>query len=421
MRAPKGRGRPASPTDDSQSARSARWQAMRQPLVLAALLVAATVAVYAQVWDFGFIAVDDPLYVTDNGRVPQGLTLSNLRWLLTAHAEGNWIPLTWLSYLIDAQIYGLNAGGYHITNALFHIANTVLLFAILTKATANQLRSAFVAALFALHPLHVESVAWVAERKDVLSTFFAMLSLLAYVNYAQSQRLRSWIASLLLFVLSLMSKQTLVTLPFVFLLLDYWPLGRMQLGRMQLGRGSTGAKPSQAAARIKPVAGNEVPSTLVANPTRPVRLVAEKVPFFVAGLAFSLVVLVTQQHGKTVASLSKLPLTVRCMNAVVVYATYIWQTIVPQNLVIFYPHPGNTLAWTTVGRAALVLVAISAAACFYIRRYPYAFVGWCWYLGTLVPVIGIVQIGKQQMADRYTYFPLIGLFLAVTWLVPEFA
>ncbi len=356
---------------------------LRRSLGLAAALVAATLLVYGQAWRFGFVLIDDPIYVSENPHVQAGLSLQNVVWSFATFRDGNWIPFTWLSLMLDTTVFGFHAGAYHFTNVLLHVANTVLLFAFLARATGNQLRSACVAALFALHPLHVESVAWITERKDVLSTLFGLLSLLAYVSYAKSRGGWSFAACLLCFVASLLSKQTLVTLPFVFLLLDFWPLGRF----------------AERSARVP--------------------LVVEKIPFLAVSAAFSAITIIAQRSGHTVASLSAFPLATRCLNAVVVYAEYLAKTLFPHHLAVFYPHPGEHDFLAIAGGAAALLAAISAAALVWARRYPYLFFGWAWFLGTLVPMIGFVQVGRQQMADRYTYVPLIGLFVAIVWLCAE--
>ena len=282
-----------------------------------------------------------------------------------------------------------------------------MVFVALTRATSNSARSAFVAALFALHPLHVESVAWVAERKDVLSTLFGLLALCAYVGYARSGSLARYALCLLCFVCSLLSKQTLVTLPFVFLLLDYWPLGRLpfhfarQLSRA--GEPDAGAGGSER--------GGSAPGTSW------VRILLEKAPFLAMSAAFSAVALLAQAPARSVKVTATLPLSIRAANAVLAYAAYLAKTFVPINLAIYYPHPGYAIAWPAVWLAAGVLAAITAVAVITLRRFPFLFVGWAWFLGTLVPMIGIVQVGGQQMADRYTYFPLIGLYVAVVWLL----
>jgi protein O-mannosyl-transferase len=388
----------------------------RRDLLLAVLLFASTLLVYAQVWGFGFVTVDDSLYVTGNPYVQAGITPRGLIWSFTNFDDSNWIPLTWLSLMVDTDVYGVRPGGYHLTNVLLHAANAVLLFLVLARATRNRTRSAFVAALFALHPLHVESVAWVAERKDVLSTLFGLLSLLAYVRYATGAGRRSLAASLLFFVGSLLSKQTLVTLPFVFLLLDFWPLGRLNLGKNLSPQSATSSRSVRRVGPIDPKRDDRS----VSDEHRSARhLVVEKVPFFAASVAFSVIILLAQTHGGAVMAIKGFSFAARCMNAVFVYAAYLRKTLFPQDLAVYYPHPHENLSWTLIGLAAALLGAITVASIVFIRRYPFLFVGWCWYLGTLVPTIGLVQIGSQQMADRYTYFPLIGVFLAVTWLVPE--
>jgi Flp pilus assembly protein TadD len=358
---------------------------LRRLIGLAAGLVAIVLAVYWQVGAFEFIALDDPVYVTENRHVQGGLTAQNIEWSIAGFHDGNWIPLTWLSLMLDTTLFGVRPGAYHLMNVALHAANTVLLFVFLARATGYEFRSACVAALFALHPLHVESVAWVTERKDVLSTLFGLLSLVGYVGYCRTRSRLSFAASFLCFAASLLSKQTLVTLPFLFLLLDYWPLGRL------------------------------------ADRLSHTRAILEKIPFLIVSAAFSVVAVIAQKSGHTVASLNALPLLARSMNALTVYATYVRQTFFPFHLAVYYPHPGANIAWATVAACAALLLAASAMTVIRIRRNPYLFVGCAWYLGTLVPMIGIVQVGSQQMADRYTYFPLIGLFVALVWLISDLA
>jgi protein O-mannosyl-transferase len=361
-----------------------RLTRQRLPLALAGILIAATILVYAQACRFGFVLIDDPTYVSENPRVQGGLSLENIAWSWTTFRDGNWIPLTWLSLMLDTTVFGFHAAGYHLTNILLHAANTGLVFAFLARATGNPMRSACVAALFALHPLHVESVAWITERKDVLSTLFGLLALLSYVNYAVGRGRWNFAACVLCFVASLLSKQTFVTLPFVLLLLDYWPLGRL----------------SERSARLW--------------------LIVEKSPLFAISAVACTITVIAQRSGHNVASLSASPFLIRCLNAVVVYATYVAKTFVPYHLSVFYPHPGEHYFVLTVVVSAVLVTAISAAAVVLIRRRPYLFVGWAWYLGTLVPMIGLVQVGRQQMADRYTYLPLVGVFLASVWLFADF-
>jgi tetratricopeptide (TPR) repeat protein len=386
-----------------------------RPLVVAALLAVAVMVVYLQVLRFDFVLLDDPVYVSGNKHVQAGLTLQNLKWCFAEFHDANWVPLTWLSLMLDTELYGVSPGGYHATNVLMHVVNTLLLFAVIAQATQNGVRSGVVAALFALHPLHVESVAWIAERKDVLSTLFGLLSLLAYVRYANRGRLWSLAISWICFVCSLMSKQTLVTLPFVFLLLDFWPLRRLGLGDPEQRVGNrllaSGSGESESRLRDDPANSSLMPSVI--------RLIVEKLPFLAVSAAFSVIAVFAQgSEQEALASLTKYSLATRCMNAVVVYVAYLRKTLVPYDLAVFYPHPGAALTWTAVVAAAAILVVISLISIVWVRKFPFLFVGWAWYLGTLVPTIGIVQIGGQQMADRYTYFPLIGLFLAFVWLVP---
>lgn len=390
-------------------------------LLAAVGLFIAPLLIYAQVWGFGFICLDDSAYVTANGYVQEGITPHGLVWSFTAVHDANWIPLTWISLMLDTDIYGIRAAGYHLTNALLHAANTVLLFWALTRATKNWARSAFVAALFALHPLHVESVAWVAERKDVLSTFFGFLSLLWYVRYATAGRRWNLVAAVLALAASLLAKQTLVTLPFVFLLLDFWPLGRWSAMSSSAKTSSPVETTKSARARreAEPVAVPPAPPSPSFWRRPAVKLVGEKIPFFAASALFSFLALWAQSRSGAVTGFGYMSLKERCLNAIVVYVAYLQKTLLPQDLAVYYPHPHENLSWVAIGIAAASLIAISVAAVFWIRRFPFVFVGWCWYLGTLVPMIGLVQIGSQQMADRYTYFPLIGIFLAATWLVPE--
>jgi len=301
--------------------------------------------------------------------------------------------MTWLSHMLDCELFGLNPGMHHLTNLLFHMANSILLFLILRRMTGAIWQSAFVAALFALHPLHVESVAWVAERKDVLSTLFWMLTMWVYVLYAERPGLNRYLIMILLFfILGLMSKPMLVTLPFVLLLMDYWPLGRL--------------KPWWCRQKTEL---NSHKSTFL-------RLILEKVPLFALSAILSVVTFIAQ--GGAMKSLAKLNFGVRIANALVSYITYIGKAFWPQDLAVLYPHPGAMAIWQPVG-SGLLLLCLSLISIRTIRVFPYFAVGWLWYLGTLVPVIGLVQVGTHAMADRYTYIPLIGLFIMVAWGVPD--
>jgi Flp pilus assembly protein TadD len=371
-------------------------------LLISLLLIFGTLVVFWQVRTFDFVYFDDDLYITDNPHLQDGFNQENVIWAFTNNHVGLWLPLTWLSFMLDYELYGLNPGGYHFTNVLFHLLNTLLLFFILRRITGSLYRSALVAALFALHPLHVESVAWVTERKDVLSTLFWMLTLWFYVQYAAQPRLYHYLLALFTFALGLMAKPMLVTLPFVLLLMDYWPLGRFQSGQCENHINS------------------EIHESTHSNKLPPgaFRLLLEKLPFLVLAAAASWITFLAQQSWGAAASVEVLPARMRVANAMVAYIRYMGKMIWPQKLAVFYPHPGNTLPiWQVVG-AGFLLSLMSLLAFRARHRYPYLLVGWLWYLGTLVPVIGLVQVGKQSMADRFTYIPLIGLFIIIAWTVP---
>ena len=415
---------------------------MQLRLLIGLLLAFITLALYWPALDSEFVHYDDPSYVTENTHVRTGLSRENVRWAFTNIHDGNWIPLCWLSLMLDAQLFGLEARGFHLTNVLLHAANTLLLFAALWQMTGAVWKSAVAAALFAVHPLHVESVAWVAERKDVLSTFFGFLALWAYARYVRlggTPRAERWawrlqprpsktqsvppdprqtmwyVISLAAFVLSLASKQMLVTLPLVLLLLDYWPLGRFGISDKTGERGASAPWLSQRPADT----GRSPFSFLDAVGEHWRRLLVEKVPFFALTALFCVVAFLAQRGGGAVLDFEELPPHVRVFNVVLVYAIYIRKAVWPYDLAFFYPHPGRAISMVHVTAAALLLVLLTSAAVRQARRRPYLLVGWLWYLGTLIPVIGLVQIGNQQMADRYTYVPLCGLIIAVTWLVPS--
>ena len=365
-------------------------------LVLA--LVAVNVAVYAPVRNYGFIGFDDPEYVSQNSHVLRGLTWEGVRWAFSTGYFANWHPLTWLSHMLDVQVYGTYAGGHHITNVLLHITNTLLLFGLLHRMTGRLGRSAFVAGLFAVHPLHVESVAWVSERKDVLSTLFGMLTLWSYIGYVRRPRLGRYLVLLLFFAMGLMAKPMLVTLPFLLLLLDVWPLGRITL-------------PADPSGSLRWQSLRDQRSAVV-------RLVWEKLPLIGLAVASSMVTFVVQQRGGTVGGFGAMPLDFRMANALVSYIAYIAKMLWPAHLSVLYPYPETLPGWWVFG-SMFVLIGVSVAVVRAAQRRPYLAVGWLWYLGTLVPVIGLVQVGNQAMADRYTYVPLIGLFLMVAWGIPD--
>ena len=366
-----------------------------QPHFLVCLfLVISTLVVYWQVNNYEFVGYDDDRYVTENVRVKNGLSSDNIIWAFKTTTVSNWHPLTWLSHMLDMQLYGMNSGAHHQTNLIFHIANALLLFFVLKKMTGSLWQSGFVAALFALHPLHVESVAWVAERKDVLSTFFWMLTMFSYARYAAHPGINRYLPVVGFFMLGLMAKPMLVTLPFVLLLLDYWPLRRMQFNPPADDRHSLQQRS---------------PGLL---------LFWEKIPLFLLALASSVVTFLAQKSGGAVGSMEIYPLTTRVANAFVAYVKYIGKMIWPANLAVFYPHSGSLPAWQVIG-AGVLLGFITFVAIRSSRQHPWFVVGWLWFVGTLVPVIGLVQVGLQAMADRYTYVPLIGLFIIVAWGVPQ--
>ena len=338
--------------------------------IICLLLIAATLSVFLQVQNHDFVNIDDPHYVSDNPYVKNGLSRDSIIWAITSTHAANWHPLTWLSHMLDYQLFGMNPGGHHVTSVLLHVANSVLLFLLLSRMTGALWRSAFVAALFALHPLHVESVAWVSERKDVLSTFFWMSTMWMYLLYVERQRLSRYILVFFSFALGLMAKPMLVTLPFVLLLLDYWPLERFRL-----------SQPSE-----------DILETTQATKEQSgpfPRLFLEKIPFFALATASSIVTFIVQRSAGALM-VDVFPFKIRLANALVSYVSYMGKMIWPRGLAVFYLHPGKSLpGWHAVG-AGLFLVCLSVAVMRAARRHPYLAVGWLWYLGTLVPVIGLV-------------------------------
>jgi len=410
-----------------------------QRLIVSALLAAAVLAVYAPLVGSDFINLDDAEYVRENAAINSGFSWAGVKWAFENPVAGNWHPVTMLSHMLDCQLYGLKAGRHHLTNVLFHLANTLLLFWLLlamtggnvgktairpgklpptdTRVPSNLWPCALVAALFGLHPLHVESVAWVSERKDVLSSFFFLLTLWSYTCYtrkravqnspvaASSSPVQPWkpwlwyILALTFFTLGLMSKAMLVTLPFVLLLLDYWPLGRFLVpSRSPVGK----------AARVAP------PPTVSLT-----WLLLEKAPFLALAAIFSFITYSVQQTAGAVIDMKYFPLDARLANAVVSYAHYVGRTVWPTSLAMLYPYQN----WTTaqIAGSTVLFAGLSWLAIWSARRRPYVFVGWFWFAGMLIPVIGLVQVGLQVMADRYTYLPLIGIFIALAWGLAELA
>ena len=353
-------------------------------VAICAALALATIAVYAQTAHFGFVAYDDDQYVYENPIVKTGVTAVNLIWAATTFFYANWHPLTWVSYLIDVQLFGLNAGPFHLVNLVFHIANGILLFLVLLRMTGRIWRSAIVAALFALHPLHVESVAWISERKDVLSTFFGLGALFFYIRYVERPGVKRYLPVFLLFALSLMSKPMLVTFPILLLLIDVWPLGRMQW-----------------------------PPQLLKH----TRLFIEKLPLLALSIVGSILTFAAQRNFGAVVTVERFPLSSRLGNAAIAYLTYFKQSFWPANLAALYP--GSPPDSATVAAALFFLAVVTVIVLYLARSKPYLFTGWFWYLGMLVPVIGIIQVGVQSRADRYMYVPLVGLSVAIVWSVAD--
>ena len=418
-------------------------------------LLAATLATYWPVLGNRFVDFDDPLYVTENAMLQQGLNLDIVRWAVVSQHAYNWHPVTWLSLMMDFELYRLKPMGYHLTNLLLHIANTILLFIVLTRMTRNMWPSALVAALFALHPLHVESVAWISERKDVLSTLFFMLTLWAYARYADRPRVGWYLVVLALYAAGLMAKPMLVSLPLVLILLDYWPLQRLWPSAQHGG----GAPPIRlhdlaqkwfgniSLPRIDSMEGDGPPSLLPRRSWPPALhimcqvifrkfsgnmnnphtgsgnpswrlLVLEKVPLALLAAAACVITFVVQHTTGAVGSFTQYPLGIRIANATLAYQNYLVHTVWPKHLACLYPYKLNLLFWKVL-LAGMVLLAVTALALWLWRRARYLITGWLWYLIALVPVIGLVQVGNQAMADRYTYIPLIGIFIMIAWGIPD--
>jgi protein O-mannosyl-transferase len=346
-------------------------------------LTLAAAAVFYQVSICNFVDFDDGLYVYKNPNIQEGITLQAVKWAFTTGYAANWHPLTWLSHMLDWRLFGSNACGHHLTNLIFHIANTLLLFIVLKQMTQRLWPSAFVAALFALHPLHVESVAWVSERKDVLSAFFWLLTMWAYVRFVNRPRIADYLLMVAFFALGLMAKPMLVTLPFVLLLLDYWPLNRIKSKHSLL------------------------------------LLFMEKIPLFAMVITSSVVTYLIQRKGEAITIFAILPLKSRVLNALVSYIGYIEKMLWPVRLAYFYPHPGPDISVLYAFVSAVLLLAVTVFILRFSKNHRYLVTGWFWYLGTLIPVIGLVQVGVQAMADRYSYITLTGLFIIIAWGLPE--
>ncbi len=356
----------------------------KRAVVVGGLLAALTVFAYARVAGNGFTTFDDPVYVTQNPRVTEGLTTRGIAWALTSVHGSNWHPLTWISHMIDCGLFGLRATGHHLVGLAFHVATTLLLLRLLVRTTAALLPSAFVAAVFALHPLHVESVAWASERKDVLCAFFWVLALLAYVRWAERPGIARYAVVLLWFVLGLLSKPMIVTLPITMLLLDAWPLRRIERSTFR-------------------------------------SLVLEKTPFFALSVTSSVATYAIQRSTGAMELGASTPFAARLGNAIVAYVAYLGKAFWPANLQAYYPFPQTPYSVGLVAAVATLLALVTVVALLSARTRPWIAVGWLWYLATLLPVIGLVQVGGQAMADRYTYVPLIGVSIAVAWSFAELA
>jgi Tfp pilus assembly protein PilF len=384
----------------------------QKPVVMLGL-AAVTMTAYWRVRDLSFVNYDDTSYVTSNPQVQTGLSWTNVKWAFTTVEAANWHPLTWLSHLVDGQLYGLDPAGHHLTSLLIHVANVLLLFWVLQWITRALWPSAFVAALFALHPLNVESVAWVAERKNLLSTLFWIVAIAAYAWYARAPGWKRYLLVMLLFALGLMSKPMVITLPFALLLLDYWPLGRLAAPRSEKGSSDD----QHIKAKKKP----PLPLTEGYSARSASGLLLEKIPLVLLVIASAIITVIAQKKGGAVGSTEQFPVGVRVENALVSYVVYLQKTIWPSGLAVFYPHPKALLPLWQPALAAVVLLTITGLAIWGARRHRYLPVGWLWYLGTLVPVIGLVQVGAQSRADRYAYLPLIGVFIVIAWGAAELA
>ena len=372
---------------------ASRSSAQDQSWVIAicCFLTVAVAAVYAQMGSHEFIIFDDNEYIFENPHITSGLSFANIRWAFTAFFSNNWHPVTWMSHMLDCQLFGLNAGQHHLMGAAFHLANTLLVFLLLRKLTGTLWQGAFVAAAFALHPMHVESVAWASERKDVLSTFFALLTIACYTAYAQRPTLLRYATFFLLFVLGIMAKPMLVTMPFVLMLLDYWPLHRFgdaRAGALRVPKQSIG------------------------------RLLVEKLPMLLVVIASSALTLAAQSKGGVVRSLEEVTVPMRLTNALVSWVRYAFKLLVPLQQAFYYPYPKTPPVVAAIG-AALLLLAITWFVWNSRKERPWALVGWLWFVGTLVPVIGLVQVATQAIADRYAYIPSIGLFVIMAFGVAE--
>jgi tetratricopeptide (TPR) repeat protein len=376
---------------------------MRREIVVCLCLTIVIAIAFYQIPGLDFVNLDDGSYVAENTHVQGGLTVDSLTWAFSINDSSYWHPLTWLSHMLDCQLFGLNPGMHHLVNLIIHLANSLLLFFILKRMTGSLWQSSFVAAMFALHPLNVESVAWVASRKNVLSTFFLMLTLWTYVRYTQGPTIGKYLLVLLAFVLGLMAKPMLVTLPFLLLVLDYWPLGRFFFGQSEYYGNSEGSAATM----------------MVFEREHCSRLVLEKVPLLIFSMISIYITSLAAQLSGTAIPTEAVPMKLRIANGLVSYVAYLEKMVWPKDLAIFYPYPATVPLWHTVG-AVCVLTAVSVFVFCGWRKTPYLVTGWLWYLGTLMPVIGLKQVGLwPATADRFAYVPLIGIFIMIAWGAPQ--
>jgi len=371
----------------------------RSKYLVSLLLVAVTVLVYWQAASHGFINFDDPEYLYENTHVKMGITPASIKWAFTTFYASNWHPLTWLSHMADVQFYGMHPSGHHVTSVILHAANAAMLFLLLMRLTGFFWRSMVVAALWALHPLHVESVAWIAERKDVLSAFFWLVTLLLYTEYVKTLGRRWYLAMVAAFAFGLMAKPMLVTLPVVLLLLDYWPLGRWSINGGTIAEGGTSKDPLAGLIPLR-------------------KLILEKVPLLVLAAVSSVLTLYAQREGGAINSFENYAISLRIANAITSYAGYLLKMFWPRALAFFYPLP-KTFPLVPLLTAVCVFAGMTFLSIRFRRKQPYLAIGWLWYVVTLLPVIGLIQVGGQSSADRYTYLPLIGIFVAMVWWICE--
>ncbi len=386
-------------------------------LIIVFLIVASFIA-FGRTVGNDLVNFDDYQFITENIHIKSGFNAESIKWAFTATSPDFWHPLTWLSYMLEWSLFGANASGYHLVSLLWHIGSAILLFLLLSKTTGSLWPSAFVAALFALHPLRVESVAWAAERKDVLSVFFGMATLYAYTYYVEKPQVSKYIICLILFVLSLLSKPTLVTLPCVMLLLDYWPLGRWQKAlnpiKILVSNNASSVKKKGKQLKANPIVDKKITKPVKGRRQLAGNLLWEKIPFFLLSLSLSIMLLGQLQNNRMMVSLKQISFPDRIMNALVSYVSYLGKTFWPVDLAVFYPYANSLPIWQVLG-ASLFLTGISVAVIYLAKKAPFLAVGWLWYLGVLFPVIGFMQAGDQSIADRYTYFPSIGIAIMLVW------